>query len=239
MRGCNVSKTSTARSFFCKTGTGHIEMLIGFVILMGAIILTFTFIQDINYNNEEFYILNKVLVAFSEEVTSELISFHVVLNESPNDCINLSLENHSLVKGFNSSVSENGGISYLSGEDLYVNTTLGSFRIYFGNWSNGSNPFNCNNPHTNFSLGPMKFDGHYSFDKIKLFEEEYYFDYENLKSRIGIGILSDFSIESLDGSINMNKTTPKNSEIYSLEQSRPIIFSNGTVGIITVRFKVW
>ena len=239
MRGCTFSPISINKPYFCKTGTGHIEMLIGFVMLMGAIILTFTFIQNIDNDGGKSYILNNVFVSFSEEVNSELVSFSVKLEDTPSGCIVLKLQDYPVDKYSTSKILGSEGTTKLSEKELHIDNPPQEFRVYFGNWTSGVSSFNCGLPENDYIIGPMKVENYYSFDKIQLIKEEYTSDYETLKSRMGIGALYDFSIEFTDSSINMNRTIPQNSEVYVLEYSAPIILSDGTIKIMSMEIRAW
>jgi len=239
MRGCTFSPISINKPYFCKTGTGHIEMLIGFVMLMGAIILTFTFIQNIDNDGGKSYILNNVFVSFSEEVNSEIVSFSVKLEDALPNCIVLNLQDYPVDKYSNSKILGSEGTTKLSEKELHIDNPPQEFRVYFGNWTSGVSSFNCGLPENDYIIGPMKVENYYSFDKIQLIKEEYDSDYETLKSRMGIGALSDFSIEFTDSSISMNRAIPQNAEVYVLEYSAPVILSDGTIKTMSMVVRSW
>lgn len=209
-----------------KIGQGHVEVIISFVLFMGAILFIFFYINPFSITKENSNDIDQTQKIITQAISSEAGRLSITGNES-NGCYEFS----------NSEYPGN----YIE----YPETTPKKYTIYFSDKFSSPNAPNKKSGCTDYKLGVYSNDTIIIYDLLKNISTASAndADYKNLKKNLGIN--SDFNIECSD----MNKNTiselsfyrriPFTIQVKSKEFPIRIIKSDGTILQAMFGLKVW
>jgi hypothetical protein len=221
-----------------KSGTGHIEMIMGFTFFIATVLFLFILIRvDGDMLEAPDSLLKNLEGNFKDMAETEVTSFFVKLDPEPDPvCISLDLSQY----GFNQSLNAVSDYdSKLDSNSLLIESPSSSeFMVSLSVDFIESDPSPCTT-FTDFTLGPLIIEKYISIEKIQTLETEYNSDYNSLKSRMGIGSLYDFSIESTSGAIDLSRPISPSVNIYASKNKLSTINENGQKESMEVIFKIW
>ena len=225
-----------------KRGFSHIEIILGFVMFVGALLFAFFYLK-LSYGN-----MNKHSEADYSQVENamkELVyEYSVRINDSKinknQDIVYVTVN----VTG-NSSVFNYTGFksaSYLSESDmrLYFNRTMTGYRydlrISKGIDNSAVLSAQLINPDY-YTISPQLARNIISEKKMLTLNTSYYKDYEALKK--SIGIKNDFGIYAKVGEKEIIMTRQKDKVVYAESKNRELLKSDGQVVFGNVRIEIW
>ena len=194
-----------------KRASGHIEVMISFVIFIGLIVFLFIMLNPLKIFSASKSMLdtttNKVIENVSTELTSSSVKVTSLPEGSMEDCLTISLkskaEEELIVK------NETGGeVESAKGTETLSFKYDGSNRFYRISLSENIFPTkllvgsSCATLEpTDYQLGITRTRDIISSEKLKTFTEEYTEDYDALKTSLGLENNFNFIIFKGDGSI--------------------------------------
>ena len=197
-----------------KRASGHIEVMISFVIFIGLIVFLFIMLNPLKIFSASKSMLDTTTNKVIENVSTELTTSSVKVQDSyilpeglPKDCLTISLKSKAgeelIVKnGSGSEVESAKGTETLSfkydGSNRFYRISL-SENIFPTKLLVGSSCATLEP--TDYQLGITRTRDIISSEKLKTFTEEYTEDYDALKTSLGLENNFNFIIFKGDGSI--------------------------------------
>jgi len=221
-----------------KNGQGHIEMMLSFVLFLGAVIFIFLYIKPFSNTSANMDELNSVENTIMNHITVDIGRLSIVsFNNSvtnPHFCYNFSETQY--------------GTNYIEVREDSPGTNK-LYTIYFGNTDIF---YNTISPHREISCIPQNYRlGVFSNQTIISYRkiQQLVYDVNNplvgyIRVKKNLGINSDFSINTsyLDGTaipeLSFSRSIPGTVEVES--KNFPIIAINDTGPVeLNMNIKVW
>lgn len=207
-----------------KKGQGHVEMMLSFVIFIGFLLFTFTFLNPFARTAEPNYIMNNVQKAVINNITDEVGRLSIVLNQS-GTCYKF---NETDYKGKYKEV-DGGNKKYI----IY-------FNAMFNNSATKKQAI-CNK--SNYTLGVYSKEKMVIYNKTIDLKNAYTFGYEDLKKSLGITNDFLFAVRDLVGNpiaeLSVSKNIPQGIDVSSVEIPIRVINSNGQIRELVLNIRVW
>lgn len=209
-----------------KSGQGHIEIIISFVIFVGALIFLFMFVNPFAKTDTKGDYLDTTKTIIMRDITSEVGRLSLVTNLTSGNCYNFDESDYG-----NIYVEVNDGLP-------------GKYTIYF------SELFNKNAPHKSagcplrgYNLGSYAKEEMIFYDKISELKQNYNSDYDNLKKSLGITNDFSFSVRNIDGTelseLSVSKQGITGVERASVDIPVVVIDKDGEVNQLILNINAW
>ena len=226
-----------------KRGFGHVEMVLSFVIFVGAIVLALYFFRP-NYGDRIVqtsfdYVFREIELNSSFEV----VTFNVKINEGIVES----------VIGFNISVSENALVVDEFGNNLKTRSSDGIVFAESADWNSiefvdiyVSEEFQSDETLVGiynedyYEVGSSRTEKIISWDKLSKLVDSYESDYIALKKEFNIPgrVNFDFSMNSEGESVESFGEIPQNLEVFVEERNFKVVREN-KIGEGVLKVRVW
>jgi hypothetical protein len=220
-KGCKADVSYFLKN---KKGQGHVEMILSFLIFIGALIFLFIFINPFA-ETKEVSVIEGLQGKITQEISLEIGKLGVILS-CQNCCYDFDLADYV-------------GNYQETQEDL-----TRKYNIYFGEIFNNitsKKSVSCNSG--NYSLGAYSKEKMIVKDKIQELVTAYNNDYEALKSNLGITSEFAFSFKSLSGDEIVELTILKQPPVGVNVEAKefPIRMINNSAGIreLILNLRAW
>jgi hypothetical protein len=211
-----------------KNAQGHVEMIISFVMFVGAVMFIFMYINPISKNQETFSISDKIQGVLIENISTSMGKVYVIANES-NGCYNIS----EFILSYGNNFRE---VQDSQNPRVYV--------IYFSPLFDHNAPHNLNDcPETNYTLTAYSNERVIFYEYIQDLKLNYDNDYNNLKKQLGITNDFLFSVYDLKGTkieeISVDKNIPSGINVESYELPIRVINRSADINPYILKINAW
>jgi hypothetical protein len=225
-------------------GSSHIEMVISFSIFLAVVGFAVWFFFPGNTGVIADSTLSYAITEIEDYIETEFVSYSVVLDKSNTaDIVYIELEN-------------SGGAIVESNEGEILDSKKLGNQIHFDRSGIRDSDFviirfsqditktgSLSGVLINYTLSSNKIDFVFSEKKINDLKVRYENEYENLKTEFNLPNRADFEFEigSSDDSFNIEvgKSVPENSEIFSREKNIKILLNSGEILEGKLRVRIW
>jgi hypothetical protein len=200
----------------------HVEMMISFVIFLGALILIFLFLSPFAKTKTVDNSINEVQKIILNKISSDIGKLSVIVNSS-SDCYDVPAEY---------------GTGFIEAPDANPRR----YNLYFN--LNGAGLKSClTSTGRNFSLGVYSTENLVVYDNAVGLTNNYNSDYKELKNSLGITKDFSFSFRELDGSainqISVLKNISQGIEVSSNDIPVRVINSSAAIKNLILNIRVW
>ena len=220
----NKHAQGISRLSFNRKAQGHVEMILSFVLFVGALIVLFIFINPFA-KTEEVSVIEGIQERIIDEISLEIGRLSAIVENEAIDCYSLSGLSY--------------GANYIEKQDSH---NLRKYNIYF------SDSFIKNAPHEgcgplNYALGTYSSEKMISYNKTKDLVTDYNADYEALKQKLGITSEFVFSFTNLlgvvDSDLSVSKQPPAGINVEAKEFPVRVIDNNADIQELILNVRAW
>jgi len=205
-----------------KNGQGHLEIILSFVLFIGALIFVFMFINPFA-KTEEISVIGDIQEKIINNISLDVGKLSVIVGVE-NGCYNFNPDNYI---GNYQEVNE-GNIKY---------------SIYFGEIFENVTQKKDSECLTDYTLGLYSKEEFIIYEKIKELATNYNSDYEGLKTSLGIANDFSFSFKNIVNEeiseLSVSKETPIGVNIEAKEFPIRVINSTGDVNELILNLRAW
>ena len=229
-----------------KKGSGQFEMVISFVFFMGFVLFLFLFLKPGDTTTLSGAVIAGLCDSFEEEVHTNFSSVFLKANTT-GTCFKIILPENI----FKYSVNE--GDSYvalldgnkvnsdLKSDGLNIEDSSKFFRVAISPEFEDGDLSGCS-PLINFELGSIVERRVVSYKSLEKMKDDYYNNYEGLRSDLNVPPIYDFAIipESISDLEMMPKSgIPSAVEVMARDYVFELIRSDGTFRNERINFRIW
>lgn len=224
-----------------KAFSGHIETIMSFVIFIGFVFFIIIFVRPFDSNFVSSSIVSGLHYHFTDIVKTQIItSFVSVSDIYSGDCIKINLDNEIITNEFNSSLIKKENketiASQIQSNTININDAQNkSYYIYLSDFFEQES-FSCTNFDGKYKISRISKEELIPLKKLENIKKEYENNYDNLKRKLGIPEVFDFSINS--EIISLERTISA-SEVLSKDYIEKVMLNDGTIKYIRFTFSVW
>jgi hypothetical protein len=206
-------------------GQGHVEMILSFVLFVGALIVLFIFINPFA-KTEEVSVIEGIQERIIDEISLEIGRLSAIVENEAIDCYSLSGLSY--------------GANYIEKQD---SNNLRKYDIYFSdNFGPGS--ISCAGlAGTSYSLGTYSIEKMIGYNKTEDLVTDYNEDYEVLKQELGITSEFVFSFTNLlgvvDSDLAVSKQPPTGVNVEAKEFPVRVIDNNADIQELILNIRAW
>lgn len=240
------------REVFRKSGSAHFEMIISFVFFVGFVFFLFVVLRAEGVSNISGAVVFGLYDSFEEEVHVNLSDVFLKTNYSGGvGCFYIELPGKIFTYGFetgNSYVTNLGGVDVDSGlegsgvsGDLNLEDDGNYFRVAVSPEFSDEGLGGCDLLEE-YELGSINERRVVSYSALGSMAEEYYTDYESLKSDLRVPVIFDFAIvpETLTTvSMEPQSGIPSSDNVVVRDYVVEVLYTNGTLINERFSFKIW
>jgi hypothetical protein len=233
-----------------KKGSGHFEMVIGFIFFIGSVFFMFMFLSPWDSSSLSNSALERLYDSFEEEVNTNLSSVFIGAEYTGDKtCFRIDLPSELFVKygasGDGSLVTLLGGVeiasSIATGETLELNNNGDFFRVAISPEFTNDGLGDCEDLDV-FELGGVLELQVVSHSKLTEMHEKYYSDYNGLKRDLKVADIFNFAIvpEDMPELVMMPAGgVPDSVEVLARDYVIKILKSDGAVSNERISFRIW
>ena len=206
-----------------KKGQGHVEMILSFLIFIGALIFLFIFINPFA-KTEEISIIKGIQEKIIQEISLEIGKLNIILS-SPNSCYDFTPSD------------------YFGNYKEKLETDR-KYNIYFGEIFNNSTTIKDNSCLSgNYTLGTFSKEKMIIKNKTENLVIQYNQDYVTLKNNLGITSDFVFSFKNLFGiemaELTVSKNIPVGVNVEAKEFPIRMIDENADIQELILNIRAW
>jgi hypothetical protein len=223
-----------------KRGSGHLEMIIAFVLFVLFVLFLFLIIKPYKTEGIGNSILDTLEDSFERETEVDLIRVSLKVSNNEAECFKVDISEivsvgNSIVRDHNQEIVS----SDFNVGQLEVIRKKGFFYTYVsGSLDDGDET--CNYLVEDFDVGGVVEKKILSDISIIQIEGDYNSNYELLRTRLNLPSSVDFAIVDLhDGAYSLERNIPAGINVLSKSYVREVLFSNGTIETKEFILKVW
>lgn len=231
-----------------KKGSGHFEMIVGFVFFAGFVFFLFLFLNPWNDGALPASALESFYDTFNDNVSVVLSSVFISAENSGEDCYLIDLPEELFTRqditGEESFVTRLGGVnidSKMDSGDLEVKAEDEFFRVAISPIFPEGNPGTCT-PLSNFELGGVVEVDVFSYPALLAMRERYYSDYSGLKRNLKLVSVFDFAITSNglpEIAMEPANGIPDTVEVLSKDYVVKVLKTDGSVSNERINIRIW
>ena len=202
-----------------KKATGHIEMILSFVIFIFFVFFLLMYVQPY----KETSLADSVILGLKDKFENQnSINYTKIflrvneLNEGVN-CFSVNLGNYD----GNSIVKKTDGVdvsSLYSGSQLSVSSGISRYYVFISGEFSDASSFSCPEgilESTKYSIGSIETKKVISSKSLGILKTRFESGDSNLRSELGVPATLDFSIQTSDNSFVLDKQIPEKVEVIS------------------------
>lgn len=171
-----------------KSQSGHIEMILSFVIFAGFVLAIFIFLNPISQEKVTYTALDDVQSRIFKNLSINYNSSSIILSSDVAGCFivnNINNMDSRLI-----AIDSRGNVRPAKTDLLHVYVSSGSgrfYKLYSSNAFNvNDNVGTCNAFTGTYSFGVLSSDNSILYENLNNFNESYMNDYSELKSALGL-----------------------------------------------------
>ncbi len=205
-----------------KTAQSHVEIMLSFIIFIGALIFIFIFLNPFAKTGEKVSIIDDIQKIVVKDISSEIGKLSVIGDSGTIDYV------------FPSEYGNN----FVEVQETFSNPI--KCQLYFSDIF-GSGTQTCQ--FTSYALGVYSKEEMIVWDKIISLKQSYETDYNGLKSLLEISDDFSFSFKNIGGgeigALNVSKNPPIGVNVESKDFPVRVIDSSGNINELILNIKVW
>jgi len=204
----------------CKRSQAHVEMMISFVIFVGALIFIFIFINPLKGNKQDNSIeeIQKIIL---KNISLDIAEISVVIN-STNDCYDIPSYGDKFVE---------------------VKDSDRKYTLYFNLSASPATQSCVAKLPRNYSFGVYSEENFIIYENTVELADNYNSNYNNLKDSLGITKDFSFSFREIEGNIineiSVSRNIPNGIDVNAKEFPVRIINSSAGIRNLILNIKVW
>lgn len=231
-----------------KRGAGQFEMVISFVFFFGFVLFLFIFLTPEDTTTLSGAVINELHDSFEERVYTNLSNLFLRAEYSgSNSCFTVDLPENVfkydldsgnsrvvLLSGDDVDSDLNSGILSVSNDDIY-------FRVSISPEFEDYDLYGCEEL-SDYVVGGVVERRVLSYSSLRDLSSDYYSDYEELRSRLGVPAIYDFAIvfEDMDDLTMMPSSgIPDGVEVMARDFVFEVLKSDGSFSNERVNFRIW
>jgi hypothetical protein len=229
-----------------KNGQIHVEMILSFILFVGAVFFIFFFLNPLKSNTNVYTDLDNSYREILKNVSIEYRYISLALASNANTCFTVAnpfREKENLI------VQDSSGnilASSINSSFIKIAPSGKFYRIYFSdyfNHSDSSSLTSCPDISAQSSFGPLGFQNEVLYENLIKLDQEYSSDYNSLKSDLNLNNDFEFVVYDenhevlINNSLSLHKLKPSN--VYSREIPLEVIYPNASQNFIILNLRVW
>lgn len=236
------------RGIMNKKGAGHFEMVISFVFFIGFVLFLFIFLTPEDTTTLSGAVIEGLRDSFEEEAHTNLSSLFLMTDAGEEvDCFYVDLPENIFKYAINDGDSR---VVKLSGEEvasdlgsgnLNVDNQDDSFRVAISPEFEDGDLGGCVQL-VDYELGSVVERRVISYSTLEKMKDNYYDDYNNLRSKLGVPPIYDFAIIPEDiPSLEMKPRSgiPDSVDVMARDFVFGVLRSDGSLDNERINFRIW
>ena len=205
-----------------KKAQSHVEMMLSFVIFVGALIFIFIFLNPFAKTADKISVIDDIQKVLIKDIGSEIGKLSVIGDSGTNP--------PTIPSGY--------GNNFIEVQETFSNPI--KCNLYFSN-DFGVGTQNCQ--FNSYILGVYSKEEMIVWGKITILKTNYDADYSGLKSSLGISEDFSFSFKNIGGgevgALSVSKNPPVGVNVESKDFPVRVINSLGNINELILNIKVW